>query len=305
MNNFLFKTPFLNFFWDLVKRYVFKRLTKSAMPIFVKGGDDIASTMALGYHEDYLIEFLKSKTDNGLNEFLIDIGANIGIISCQIGKHFKEVHMFEPNPLVLKVLEVNCSLMLDDNFQIHPYGLSNKSGTFSLTVPKNNWGGAYIESKMNTYSSEILAAKDGFDTYDSKNYLFLDIKVRDVESEMSKLFSSLKSRGLTRGCFKVDVEGYEEIVMEGILKAIPNDFEVVVILESWGPQSYKFLFEEPFNERVLIGRLGARKEWITNWKWIKAIQLIIRGSYQYSYKNTNTIEGDGNLIVYIKKVSSD
>ena len=202
---------------------------------------------------------------------------------------------------VLKILDVNCEIMLDNNYKIHPYGLGSKSGDLLLTVPKQNWGGAYIESKTNTYSSKILADKDGFSSYDAKNYLFLNIRVNEVVSEMNKLFSSLKVSGLTRGCFKVDVEGYEETVMEGIVKAIPDDFEVVVVLESWGTESYDFLFNKPFNERVSIGRLTPRKEWLTNWNWMKALQLIFRGSYQYSYKTVNSIEGEGSLIVSIKK----
>ena len=68
----------------------------------------------------------------------IDIGANIGLISCQCGHLFGEVHMYEPNPIILKILEANSMLSLDENYTIHPYALSDNEGFTDLTIPKSN-----------------------------------------------------------------------------------------------------------------------------------------------------------------------
>lgn len=303
MKNFVFKKTAWRFISDLIKRKRFSNLTQSALPIFVKGDDNLAGTMAVGYHEDYLVQFFKSNAAGGLNDFFIDIGANIGLISCQVGTQFKEVHMYEPNPLLVKILDVNTQIMLDDNANLYPFGLGSNEGTFELTIPKNNWGGAFINDIDNQYSQDSLVQKDGYLTYDSKNYLLMDIKVNNIVKEMNSLFCNLKARGLSRGCIKIDVEGYEEVIVAGLTKTIPDDFEVVLVCESWGSKKFSCLQEQPTAARISCGRLAPRKEWLADSGWIKALQLILRGYYQYSYVNEAYGSEDGDIVVHINPVS--
>jgi FkbM family methyltransferase len=301
MKNFIFKKKSLEFIKDSVKLLLFKKLTKSAMPLFVKGGDISASTMSTGYHEDYLVQFIKSNADEkSLNDFFIDIGANIGLTSCQVGNHFKEVHMYEPNPLLVKILDVNTQLMLEGNSKLYPFGLGLEEGFFSLTVPKNNWGGAFINDSNNTYDPDLLAAKDGYLEYDSTNYLSIDIKVNNTITEMALLFSDLKEKGFHRGCIKIDVEGYEDLILSGITQTIPSDFEVMIICESWGSENYDCLLQKPFSERSSIGNLFVRRGWIADWSWLKAIQIILRGSYDYIYESDSSINTLGDVVIHVK-----
>ena len=98
---------------NAIKQKIFQKMTAKAFPIFLRGGDTITTDPSIfGYHEKPLVSFITHLTEEGLNDFLIDIGANIGLISCQCGNLFSEVHMFEPNPIILKVLEANSMLSI-------------------------------------------------------------------------------------------------------------------------------------------------------------------------------------------------
>ncbi len=95
-----------------------------------------------GVHEPELIALLGYLSGHGFSDFLIDIGANIGLVSCQCGEYFKEVHMFEPNPLCCHILEVNSTMALSNlKSKIYPYGLGDENKSSVLTVPRHNWGG--------------------------------------------------------------------------------------------------------------------------------------------------------------------
>jgi hypothetical protein len=85
-----------------------KYLTKKSAGLFLRGGDLISiGVLSEGIHEPDTSELIKIFADGGYNNFLIDIGANIGLISCQTAEKFSEVHMYEPNPLCCHVLAVN------------------------------------------------------------------------------------------------------------------------------------------------------------------------------------------------------
>jgi FkbM family methyltransferase len=155
----------------LFKSRIFNLLTKKSSGLFLRGKDIISvNPQIFGIHEEPLTNLIKHYVKNGYKDFLIDIGANIGLTSCQNGGDFTEVHMFEPNPLCCNILEVNAWLAFDSaKFNIYRYGLGESNKKCSLTVPKHNWGGAFIRDKNNSYSDNILASKDRFETIDSKN----------------------------------------------------------------------------------------------------------------------------------------
>ena len=52
-----------------------------------------------GVHEPLITKIISYFNKEGFNDFFLDVGANIGISTCQNGNDFKEVHLFEPNPL--------------------------------------------------------------------------------------------------------------------------------------------------------------------------------------------------------------
>ncbi len=114
-------------------------------------------------HEPVLTKFIETCCDSEYSDFLIDIGANIGLTTCQNGNAFKEVVCFEPNPLCVNVLKVNTEIAIDGpTVEINEYGLGAEEGKFELWMAKNNWGGGFVRNAQNTYSDDTLAIKDGF-----------------------------------------------------------------------------------------------------------------------------------------------
>lgn len=87
---------------------LFRRLTRKNLSIFLRGGDLISQGPLIeGIHESRLTQFIYNNAKNGMSDFLIDIGANIGLTSCQNGNSFKQIYCFEPNPLCVNILKTN------------------------------------------------------------------------------------------------------------------------------------------------------------------------------------------------------
>lgn len=213
----------------------FDDLTKKSSRLFFLGGDLISSEpLTTGNYEPHIKSTIDFLAQTGNADFLIDIGANIGLTSCQSGEKFKEVHMFEPNPICYNVLKSNCMLSLKDkcNYKIYEYGLGKTEQTVSLTIPRKNLGGAFVKNSHNSYSEDLLAKKDGFKIIEKNNYFSETIQLKSSTEELSRLLEELKSKNLKSGVIKIDVEGYELIVLEG-LSALPKNMNLYIIFESW------------------------------------------------------------------------
>ena len=224
-----------------LKYSLFKKLTQNAMPVFVRGADLISiQPMAWGAYEPEVVELIQHATESGCKDFFLDIGANIGLISSQVGGWFKQIHMFEPNPDCVSLLAINVRSMLrHQQFQIHPYALGAQKEQLNLMVPFGNWGGAFIASSDNEYSPEVLAHKDGFASFDPAHYQSHTVEVESATEVLSNLFSALKEKGLTKGVIKIDVEGFESLVLKAIASTLPDGFEVMVIFENWNVNAPK------------------------------------------------------------------
>ncbi len=77
------------------KNIIFRKITKNSLQLFLRGKDIISvSPQTCGFHELGLTTLISSIAENGASDFLIDIGANIGLTSCQNGNDFKRVFLF-------------------------------------------------------------------------------------------------------------------------------------------------------------------------------------------------------------------
>jgi FkbM family methyltransferase len=286
---------------NTLKQKVFQNLTSGAFPVFLRGGDSIATDPSvLGCYEQPLISFITHLNKQGLSDFLIDIGANVGLISCQCGNLFSEVHMFEPNPIILKVLEANSMLSIESKYTIHPYALSDVKRTAELTIPKNNWGGAYINDHRNSYSESIILKKDNYTEMREDNYFKLQIEVEDAAKKFNELFSDLTIKNLTKGIIKIDVEGYEDAILKALIKTIPPNFELLIISECWNDGARPNIVLEEFKHRSEIGKFSPFKDWWSSWKLLKIIQLILRGSYSFSARFGDEAGNLGDDLIWVK-----
>lgn len=129
----------------------------------------------------------------------LDIGANYGLISQILCKQFKKVHSFEISPLVSNLLERNMKNFGFNNVVTHHYGVADNCRKVKLNFKIKNTVATYVEDNDSEYFSSV------------KN---LDsLKLEDVDF------------------IKIDVEGYEQLVVKGGLKLIEK-YKPVIHFES-------------------------------------------------------------------------
>ena len=234
-----------------IKGAIYHWLTKDALPIFVRGQDNISfSPLVFGYHEIRVKELINQSAKNGFDDFLIDVGANIGLSTCQSGDLFKEVHCYEPNPDCFNILEVNARISLSQcKLHLNPFGLGIEKAIKKLYVPKGNWGGGFIYDEHNSYKDEQLGSKDGYTGFDPKNYNQTTIKIEPAKETLRTLFENLESKGLRKGFIKIDVEGYEPIIVKSIAESIPDSFSAIILFE---------YFTKKFNPDELLSHFNGR-----------------------------------------------
>lgn len=241
------------YFKRVIKNFLFRKISKNSSRLFLKGNDYISQRpITEGLWELSLTSFITSFAEKGYSDFFIDIGANIGLISCQNGIFFKKVICFEPNPLCVQILKVNLEISLPpDIFTIYEYGLGEESGTFNLYIPKHNWGGAFIDNDSNSYSKELLFLKDSSAKGNLDNYSVQKVRIESTNQSFDEVFRDLKSKGLRKGVIKLDVEGCELTILKGIAKELPSDFSLYVIFENLNKNFDFQLLTEQFPKREL------------------------------------------------------
>lgn len=294
-------TP-LNFIKRQLMHKTFNFITRKSMNIFLRGNDIISvGPQIYGGHEEFLTSFIDNIADKGFSDFFIDIGANIGLSSCQNGGKFKKVICFEPNPLCINILKTNLSICLNENaFEVCEYALGESEGAFDLYVPIHNWGGAFVKNN-NGYSDDILSKKDGFDALDIKNYVVRKVQVKNAETIFANLFSSLLDDGLSKGVVKIDVEGFERMVLLAIAKNLPSTLNVFIVFENWDPKFDLDEIKKSFINRSVEFKkfersiVGTKKS-----KFRKIIEFALFGETRFLADCTNDEVVIGNLILKIQ-----
>jgi FkbM family methyltransferase len=286
-----------------IKYSFYRKLTKNCSPLFFKGGDLISiASLATGIHEPeikYLTEYF---ADKGYSDFFIDIGANIGLSSCQSGAKFKEIHVFEPNPDCVSILKINSRIALrNSQITINEFGLGSKKEMLKLYVPYNNWGGAFIMSPDNDYNEKVLYEKDGYAQFKSENYNIFDVRVEPAEDILKELFRSLIARGLRRGVVKIDVEGYERTILNAIVKTIPDDLDIFVIFENWLNHNTPPVFEAVASGRLSLYKLVQNKYSLKLApRWVNSFFNILKGGFYSFLRSVHDDFSPGTYILAIK-----
>jgi len=135
------------------------------------------------------------------NRTFIDVGANIGTYSLALSAKFRTVLAFEPHPVVNQVLNLNKVINGFDNLNVQPYGLSNIDTEAKLYEPAKNVGGSSLEHQDS-----------------GSNYT---VKIKHASTAIDQLKSSKIS------FIKMDVEGHELMVMQGLKELLIEDQPVV------------------------------------------------------------------------------
>jgi FkbM family methyltransferase len=181
-----------------------------------------------------LVSFLNIFFSEDLkNKVVLDIGANLGNHTLYLSEFFKKVVAIEPNPMVFKVLKLNC----EDHKNIEAYriAISDKSQTSIFISHKANLangGLKHLQPDFKQTSLHALSASGRFDQY-------------SVES--IKLDTFLRLYKLKPDVIKIDVEGAELNVLKGASSYLVNNSPVIVMelaFESFGTDKRNQLLDQ-------------------------------------------------------------
>ena len=285
-----------------IKENIYKWLTKDAMPLFLRGQDNISfSPLVFGFHEVRIREFIDHSAMNGYQDFLLDIGANIGLSACQSGNLFTEVHCYEPNPDCFSILSVNTRISLSKcKLHLNQFGLGAERAENMLYVPKENWGGGFIHDKNNSYQDDQLGSKDGYEGFDPNNYNLIPIKIEPAKETLDRLFKELASRNLTKGFIKIDVEGYEPLIVKSIAESLPDNFKVIILFECFIKGFNPNGLLEHFNGRALAYKLARIPEKNMN-KIKRAWKIISQFGYEFQLKKFDINSSSTDIVFFVSK----
>ena len=125
----------------------------------------------------------------------IDIGANVGLWSCDLVEKFEKVIAFEP---VKDFIECYRKNVKKDNFFVYECALGKEESYIKMNIVEGNTGHTHIDK--NSIGKGNIPLK----TLDSFNFTNVDL-------------------------IKIDVEGYENDILQGALHTIQYNKPVLVI----------------------------------------------------------------------------
>ena len=143
---------------------------------------------------------------------VLDIGANIGCTSILFGDLTRKVYSFEPSATTYRWLVDNVQRAKLANVEPINLGLGKDAGTFELTFAPNNRSGGFV--------SNLTSASEGH-------------QVEQITIARGDDF--IRDRQITKVDFiKIDVEGFEQSVIEGLASTIVRDEPIVALeLNHW------------------------------------------------------------------------
>jgi FkbM family methyltransferase len=174
----------------------------------VKNGID-REVLLLGAYEKPALYFMRDvmKLIYSNQGVFLDIGANVGQHSLFMSRHVKEVHAFEPYEPVLERFRRMKEINDVKNITIHPVGLGNENKKLPFyEPPETNLGsGSFLKE------------------FGSENTSYKELKIV-VGDDILKSINVISLVNL----IKLDVEGYEKPVFEGLSRTLKANRPVVV-----------------------------------------------------------------------------
>lgn len=168
---------------------------------------------------------------------ILDIGANLGIMTAHLSKNFPnaEIHAFEPEPNNLKVLEKIIQKKKLSNVTIHPIALGDKDTTLEMVLPKE--GQVKMQGLSHVVHPSITEWNEG-ETFKVQSKKLDDLNLPAVSG------------------IKMDVENFETFVLNGAAELIQRDHPVIY-LELWEndnrDQCFQFLEKLGYQAFVVDG----------------------------------------------------
>jgi FkbM family methyltransferase len=148
----------------------------------------------------------KSKT-------IIDIGANCGLFSIPSSLNGYQVYGFEPIRMNLRLLELGKEENKCDKFKIIPLAVSNKTKKQKIYIP-------YC-SDNTSFNKDVAISNMKY----SKEYIEENVNCTTFDDWVKT------NKNLNIGFIKIDVQGFEKEVLEGMSNFLENCNDVYIYLE--------------------------------------------------------------------------
>jgi FkbM family methyltransferase len=134
---------------------------------------------------------------------ILDVGANVGFMTFQFQRRFPgaQIHCFEPNPNVYRILETSYSG--DANIHCHPVGIGDVSGELNFNINANSGTSSFLSPTpyhLAHQAHHILASQ-------VIPIITLDNFARDSGIEHIDIL-------------KLDIEGYELKALQGAARLL-------------------------------------------------------------------------------------
>lgn len=141
-------------------------------------------------------------------DWVFDVGANIGCTALLFSQSAARVYGFEPSQSTFRFLAMNIDAARAKNVRLVNLGLGNTEASFTLTFAPNNRAGGFISDRTQASAGH---------------------RIEDVAIVVGDEF--VEREEIERLDFvKIDVEGFEMNVIDGLRRSIER-FRPVVVLE--------------------------------------------------------------------------
>ncbi len=173
----------------------------------------------LPHEKDYL--GMKKICKNDVNATIIDIGANLGISTMGFREMgFKNnIYIYEPNYEIYKKY-LKPLVKTYKKLHINNFALGDKNHTKNFYIPYYKGKPIHYFGSFNR-SYIVNSIKITFPK------LLLDIEIKKRKVRIQK-FDSLKSK-FKPHFIKIDVEGYDHIVIKGLIKTIKKHKPIILV----------------------------------------------------------------------------
>ena len=180
------------------------------------------NTLSLDRKENDFLFFLKTIDRDG---YILDIGANIGIMTSHFSRKFPKstIISYEPIPQNINTLKKIIQFFDHPNVIIKETALGNKSGFVTMVMPTNQ----NVKMQGLSHVVDISSSIDG--------------EIFQVPISSADNTEELKERSKPVTAIKIDVENYEFHVLKGCENIITRDFPVIY-LELWNNKNRQNCF---------------------------------------------------------------
>lgn len=258
---------------------ILKKLISPASNFYLKPNNIISHRPTLfGYHEPHLEALFKSVSATH-DDFLLDIGANVGMTSAIAGGGFRDIHCVEPNRTLAKILDVNLELNgMAHKSTIHTVGLGDEDKVEALWIPRINFGGAFIK-QGNAYDD----SNDTVQRPSDEDYIIQDVQLVDARPWLSDLFD--RHQQWRNGLIKIDVEGFELKIFKALLETLPKKISTVIVMENFLNTIDFQTFAAPNHDLEWFGFYKTKS-------WFKSIPFKLLSMSSYYTQNVRRIGPD-------------